>query len=95
MAAGSPHPAFEQWVQRRTEVCPKDKSEGGMRGNDALGRNGHDQQDDRNARMRRPRQSGREHNIDQRVGRNRTEQHPQTRHVLIRRDHQQQVLQRN
>ena len=44
-----------------------------MRRHDRLGRQGHHQQYDGDARMRRPRQSGGEQNVDQRVGRDRTE----------------------
>jgi hypothetical protein len=45
--------------------------------------------------MRRPGQGGGDHNVDQRVGRDRTEQHPQARHVLEGGDHREEVLKRD
>jgi hypothetical protein len=45
--------------------------------------------------MRRPGQSGREHNVDQRVGGDCTEQHPQARHVFEGGNHREQVLKRD
>jgi hypothetical protein len=50
---------------------------------------------DGDARMCRPGQSGREQNVDQRIGRDRTEQHPQARHVLKGDYHRKQVLKRD
>jgi hypothetical protein len=38
---------------------------------------------------------GGDHNVDQRVGRDRTEQHPQARHVLEGGDHREEVLKRD
>jgi hypothetical protein len=60
-----------------------------------LGRKSHDQQHDGDARMRRPGQSGSDQHTDQRLGRDRTEQQAQARHVLIGCDHRQQVLKRD
>jgi hypothetical protein len=92
IAADTP---FEQRVQRRAEVGPEHQGKRGMRRHDRLGRKGHDQQHDGDTRMRRPGQASGKQNVDQRLGRDRAEQHSQTRHVLERRDHRQQVLTRD
>ena len=75
-------PRLDRFRAARSEPSrggPKHERERGVRRHDRLGRKGHDQQYDSDARMRRPRQSGRKQNVDQRVGRDRTEQHPQGR----------------
>ena len=63
-----------------------------MRRDDSLSRKGHDQQHDRDTRMRRPGEPGREQNVDQRVCCDRAQQHAQAWCVLIRRDHRQQMV---
>ncbi len=45
--------------------------------------------------MRCPGQSGRQHNVDQRIGGDRPKQHPQARHVLEGGDHREEVLKRD
>jgi len=87
--------ALKQWVQSRAEIGPEHQRERGMRRHDRLRRTGHDQQNNGHARMRRPGQSGREHNIDQRFSRDRTEEHSQARHVFVGRDHREQVRKRD
>jgi hypothetical protein len=87
--------AFQQRVDCGPEVSPEHERKRSVRWHDPLGRKGHDQQHDGDARMCRPSQSGSDQDVDQRFGCDRAEQHPQARHVFIGRDHRQEVLKRD
>ena len=66
-----------------------------MRRHHPLGGQRNDQEDGRDARMRRPGKRRGEDDCDDRLRRDGTHQHAQARHVLIRCDHAEEVLQRD
>ena len=96
LAAGSPlTPLSISGLIAVPRLAPSTSAKAACSGITPLAGERHDQQHDRDAGMRRPGQRGREQDVDQRVGRDHAEQHPQARRVLVGRDHRQQMLKRD
>ena len=75
--------SFQHRVDGGSQIRAQHKSESGERRHRSLHRERHDQQHDRDARMGRPCQPGRDDHIEQRLGRKRAQQHAQARDVPI------------